>query len=181
MRDPFGALREGSSAENPPPRFVLELYRRLEREFGTLTPNARAGTQPVTGSITRVHAAAPCLVVPDIASAIDFYETAFGAVGVERHRLPDGSLVYAAFRLGAARFGVAEEDPPWNRSPGSLGGSAVPIDLDVDDADAFVDRAVGEGAEILIPVADHTYGRGGRLADPFGHLWIVSSPVKKTP
>ena len=31
-------------------------------------------------------------------------------------------------------------------------------------------------AKLLIPVADQFYGdRSGRLADPFGHLWIVAT------
>jgi len=39
-----------------------------------------------------------------------------------------------------------------------------------------VKRAVAGGAKLLIPVADQFYGdRSGRLADPFGHLWIVST------
>jgi PhnB protein len=177
MSDPFDALRQESPAENPPPRFVLELHRRLERELGAVSPDTEPGPQPVPDPTTRVRTAAPCLVVPDIAAAIDFYVTAFGAAGVERHRLPDGSLVYAEFRLGAVRLGVADEEPPWNRSPHSLGGSAVPIDLAVGDADAFVDRAVTAGAEVVIPVADAFHGRAGRLADPFGHLWIVSGPL----
>ena len=167
MSDPFGVLRRESSAENPPPRFVLELYRRLEREFGG--PAGQAAP-------TRVHAAEPCLVVPDITVAIDFYVTAFGAAGVERHHMPDGSLVYAEFGLGATRLGVAGEDPPWNRSPRALGGSAVPIDILVENTDTFVRRAVDAGAEVVIPVADHVHGRAGRLADPFGHLWIVTQP-----
>jgi len=26
-------------------------------------------------------------------------------------------------------------------------------------------------------VADRSHGRAGRLADPFGHLWIISVPL----
>ncbi|HZC26198.1 MAG TPA: VOC family protein, partial [Actinopolymorphaceae bacterium] len=96
----------------------------------------------------------------------------------------DGLVVYAEFRLGDTRLGVADEDPagsePYvNRSPRALGGSAVPIDLAVDDTDAFVDHAVAAGADIVIPVGDHSHGRAARLADPFGHLWIVSSPLRQ--
>lgn len=158
-----------SSPENPRPAFVLELARRIEQQLGT---------EPAP-----VNTAVPCLVVADIDAALGFYESAFGARGVQRHRLPDGPLVYAEFRLGSTRLGVAGEDrearpgPHLNRSPRTLGGSAVPIDLAVDDTDAFVDRAVRAGAEIVIPVGDHSHGRSGRLSDPFGHLWIVSSPL----
>ena len=35
----------------------------------------------------------------------------------------------------------------------------------------------GRRASVIFPVADQPYGeRGGRLADPFGHLWMIASP-----
>ena len=50
------------------------------------------------------------------------------------------------------------------------------IALYVEDVDEVVKRAVAAGAKVLIPVADQFYGdRSGRLADPFGHVWIVST------
>ena len=31
------------------------------------------------------------------------------------------------------------------------------------------------GATVVFPVADHDYGdRAGRLADPFGHQWMIA-------
>ncbi|TAK23877.1 MAG: VOC family protein [Chloroflexota bacterium] len=125
--------------------------------------------------MTRAIGAVPALVVLDIEASIRFYESAFAATDFERHYIPDGSLVYASFMLGNARIGVTVEDGRWNRSPHSLGGSPVPIDLEVDDADAFIDQARNAGAEILIAVADHAYGRSGRIVDPFGHVWIITS------
>jgi len=166
MTDPLDVLRADAPAENPPPRFVLELAQRMEREFFDQADQVQAGV--------------PCLVVTDISAAIDFYASAFGAVDIERHRIPDGTIVYAEFRLGAFRCGVAGEEPPYNRSPHMLGGSTVPIDLRVPDVDAFAARAVAAGARVVIPVDDHTYGRSGRLGDPFGHHWIVSTPPRPT-
>lgn len=49
--------------------------------------------------------------------------------------------------------------------------------LDVDDADALGDAMVAAGATVVYPIQDWDYGsRGGRLADPFGHLWMISQP-----
>jgi PhnB protein len=63
-----------------------------------------------------------------------------------------------------------------HRSPQSLGGSAVPIELYVEDVDAVAERAIAAGAKVIFPVADQFYGdRSGRLRDPFGHIWIVSA------
>jgi PhnB protein len=161
VRDPFDALRHESHAENPPPRFVLDLYRQL---FGQ-------GAQTMT-----IRTAVPCLVVPEIEAALAFYEKAFGAANVERHHTPDGTLVYASFGLGDARAGLAGAEGEHNRSPRQLGGSPVPIDLDVSDVDTFFARAVEAGAEVIFPVGDYGYGRGGRLSDPFGHIWIITTP-----
>lgn len=37
-------------------------------------------------------------------------------------------------------------------------------------------RAAKAGAELVTPIADQFYGdRSGRLRDPFGHLWIIST------
>lgn len=89
--------------------------------------------------------ATPYLMVGDAASAIEFYKKA--------------------------------EFPEWgNRSPESLGGSPVIIHLYVPDVDALAARAIAAGAKLLIPVADQFYGdRSGRLADPFGHVWIIAT------
>jgi len=52
----------------------------------------------------------------------------------------------------------------------------VKIHLYVEDVDAVASRAVEAGAKILIPVADQFYGdRSGRIEDPFGHIWIIST------
>ena len=52
------------------------------------------------------------------------------------------------------------------------------INLQVDDPDAVAERAVAEGATIVFPIADQPYGlRQGRLADPFGHHWLIGRPL----
>ncbi len=39
--------------------------------------------------------------------------------------------------------------------------------------------AVAAGAKVVYPISDQFYGdRSGRLADPFGHLWIVSTHIE---
>jgi PhnB protein len=42
--------------------------------------------------------------------------------------------------------------------------------------DAVAERAVAAGGKMVIPVSDQFYGdRSGRLQDPFGHLWMIST------
>jgi PhnB protein len=122
----------------------------------------------------------PFLTVRDAASAIAFYERAFGAREVERFTAPSGQIV-AELSIDGAQFFVVDENPEaFNLSPDSLGGTSVRIDLFVDDPDGTAEQAVAAGAEILFPVADQPYGlRQGRVQDPFGHHWLVSKPLSE--
>jgi PhnB protein len=48
----------------------------------------------------------------------------------------------------------------------------------VDDADAVGAAFVRGGARVVYPIRDQGYGsRGGRLEDPFGHLWMISQQL----
>ncbi len=123
------------------------------------------------------HAITPSLIVKDPAEAIDFYKTIFGAKEVERLEMPDGSIAHAEVLIGDSRIMLSPESAQWgNKSPQTLGGSPVTVHLYVRDVDKVVSRAIDAGAKILIPVADQFYGdRSGRIADPFGHIWIIST------
>lgn len=120
----------------------------------------------------------PRLVVSDGARAIDFYVAALGAEEVTRHTDPDGKIVHAELRIGGATVAVKDEgdgDP----APPTLGGSPVIMALDVLDADAVGEAMTRAGATVVYPIQDWSYGsRGGRLADPFGHLWMVSQQLE---
>jgi PhnB protein len=81
--------------------------------------------------------------------------------------------------VGDARFRVADEAPEAaNLSPDALGGTSVRLNLLVADPDGLVERAVARGATLIAPVADQSYGlRQGRVADPYGHHWLIGRPL----
>lgn len=57
-------------------------------------------------------------------------------------------------------------------------GAATALDLNRAAALGLAGRMVDAGARVVFPVDDHGYGYlDGRLADPFGHLWIVSQKL----
>ena len=120
----------------------------------------------------------PVLTVRRAREAVRFYIAAFGATEIDRNTYPDGRVV-AEMAVGDARFRVADEAPEaQNLSPQTLGGTTVRINLFVDDPDALAARAIAGGATQIAPVADQSYGlRQGRLADPFGHHWLVGRPL----
>jgi PhnB protein len=119
------------------------------------------------------------LTVRGADEAITFYSQAFGAEEVYRNSYPDGRIV-AELAVGDARFRVADEAPEAsNLSPETLGGTSVRINLFVEDPDSLVERAVQHGAVLVAPVTDQSYGlRQGRLADPWGHHWLIGRPLE---
>lgn len=124
--------------------------------------------------------ATPYLCCKGAAEAIEFYKKAFGAIEEMRMMQPDGRVGHAEVRIGRAAVMLADEYPEMGfRSPKTLGGSPVAMQLYVEDVDAFVGRAVEAGATLTRPVKDQFYGdRSGTLEDPFGHVWHVSSRIE---
>jgi PhnB protein len=122
----------------------------------------------------------PYLAVNDAAAAIEFYKTGFGATELMRLPGPDGKIGHAEVKIGNAIVMLADEHPDAGHiSPKSLGGSTVKLHMYVEDVDSFFENAVAAGAKVLISITDQFYGdRSGRLEDPFGHVWLVSTHIE---
>jgi PhnB protein len=123
------------------------------------------------------HTITPYLSIKGAAGAIDFYKKAFGATEVMRLAQPDGRVGHAELQLGDSRIMLADEFPEMDfRSPPSIGGTPVQLHMYVANVDAVVSRAVAAGAKLVRPVQDQFYGdRMGTVADPYGHVWHVST------
>lgn len=120
----------------------------------------------------------PRLVVRGAARAIDVYTEALGAECVERFATPEGKIVHAALSIRGTIFSIVDEDGTHSFAPEKPGASPVLLHLTVDDPDATAERLVAAGGKILIPIEDRFYGyREGRVADPFGHAWIMSRKI----
>jgi PhnB protein len=121
------------------------------------------------------------LVVRDAKAAIEFYKTVFGAKHLYSLTMPDGGIAHAEFKIGDALLMISDERPEWgNKSPKTLDGSPVTLNVMVDDPDATLAEAEKAGAKGIFPVADQFYGfRSGRFQDPYGHLWIVSKVLEE--
>jgi PhnB protein len=120
------------------------------------------------------------IFVRGAAQAIAFYKQAFGATELERYTEPSGKIVDANIRIGDSIISLAEESPEWgNYSPQSFGAATSIMTLNVEDADAVWNQAVSAGAKVIFPIDNQFYGyRQGRLEDPFGHLWIISTHIE---
>ena len=80
-------------------------------------------------------------------------------------------------RIGGGSLHLADEFPEMGvLAPPSIGGTAVVLSLQVDDAEAVFARAVAAGAEPRQPVQEMFWGDlHGQLDDPFGHRWNVAA------
>jgi PhnB protein len=115
---------------------------------------------------------APWLSVRDVARALAYYKSAFGAL--ERYRLDDdrGRPVVAQLAIGDADFWI-QGDPDISTSPD---GRPIRMILTVDDPDSVFRQALRAGATAIADVHDEHGWRTGRFADPFGHHWEVARP-----
>jgi PhnB protein len=122
----------------------------------------------------------PKLVVRGADDALQFYTRVFGARLVERYTSGD-VVVQAELALGEGRVLVKEEDEA-DPAPTTLGRPGVLLDVVTDDPDELAGIAQDNGAAVVFPVADQPYGaRGGRIRDPFGHEWLLQTPLSMTP
>lgn len=122
----------------------------------------------------------PQLWVDRGASAVAFYESAFGATVL--HKVGDGEDIVAQLAVAEAVFWVATPGSiPGRFSPRSIGGATGRTLLVVDDPDTMMGRALAAGATEESPVSDDHGWRLGRLVDPFGHAWEIGRPPPDWP
>ena len=115
------------------------------------------------------------------AEAIDFYERAFGATrAMEPFMAEDGKrIMHAHLKVNGGSV-MLNDDFPEYRGSAAGAPASVTLHLQVDDADAWFERALGAGASVVFPLDDQFWGdRYGQVCDPFGHTWSIGAPVKR--
>lgn len=120
----------------------------------------------------------PHICVKDARAAIEWYADVLGATQHgESYVMPDGSIGHAEVAVGDAMVMLAEgsgEVPV--QPPDAPSVFSHSLHVQVDDADAVVDRARGAGAAVEREPSDFPYGRMAVFVDPFGHRWMVNQP-----
>jgi PhnB protein len=124
----------------------------------------------------------PRLVCRDPASAIDFCAGTFDAIELGRRSGPDGTVAHALMTIGPAMIMIEAEWPTLpSRAPKQDGTSPVVIFVYVQNVDGTIERAVGHGAQVLIPAQNQFWGdRIAWIMDPSGHVWTVATRVEET-
>lgn len=124
----------------------------------------------------------PYLIVSDGAAALDFYTRAFGAEVLIQLPGPGGEgLLHAELKLGDSIVMLADErgGPTTGRAPRGSSPTGFSLHLYVEDVDRLFRRAVDAGCKVVMPLYDAFWGdRYGKVQDPFGHAWSLSSRVR---
>lgn len=112
--------------------------------------------------------------------AIDFYVAAFEAKEAMRIPADDGKrLMHAHLTINHGALMLADDFPEYRGGTPAGAPAGVTLHLQVDDADAWFERAVASGGDVRMPLADMFWGdRYGQLADPFGHVWAIAAPIR---
>ncbi|MGW4507688.1 VOC family protein [Streptomyces sp. NPDC004436] len=115
---------------------------------------------------------APWVVTDDTGALLDFVAAAFGGEELSRVPVEDGTIGHGEIRVGDTVVLAFDRRPDWPVMPSLLR-------VYVPDADTAVAAAVEHGAQVITECADSAWGdRGGRVRDPFGNIWWVTSRVE---
>lgn len=124
----------------------------------------------------------PALRYRDAATAIEWLCKAFGFEKKAAYPNPDGTIAHAelTFGNGMVMVGSVVNNTPYSkllRQPDEIGRAETQSPcLVVSDCDAIYKSAKAAGAEMVIDIADMSYGgRAFTCRDPEGHLWNVGS------
>ncbi|XP_075492022.1 uncharacterized protein At5g48480 [Primulina tabacum] len=134
----------------------------------------------------------PWLVMeaPQANDAILFYKEAFGAEEVNRVNHPKRKaeqelplVISAELKIGSSSIVVSDlTDDYFEPVKTAVTGSV--FCLETEDVEAALSKAVTAGAVAdgeVSEVEDACFGgRVGKVKDPYGNVWVICSPSKKT-
>lgn len=125
------------------------------------------------------NAVIPALAFQGADAAIKWYVNVFSAKEKMRMDNPDKTVAHAEITIGGDVIMIAEENLQYNTSPQTLKGNSVNLCVYVPDVDGVMKKAVDNGAKQIMAAEDQFYGdRSGRIEDPFGYKWIISTHVR---
>ncbi len=125
------------------------------------------------------NAVMPALAFKNAAEAIEWYKEIFSAEERMIMKDQDGGIAHAELAIQDSVIMLSNEYPKYNKTPQTLGGNSINLSVYVPDVDSSLQKAVEKGAKLLMPAEDQFYGdRSGRIEDPFGYIWIISTHVR---
>ncbi|WP_405614902.1 VOC family protein [Streptomyces sp. NBC_01511] len=115
---------------------------------------------------------APWVVTDDTGGFLDFVTQVFGGEELSRVATEDGLIGHAEIRVGDTIVMAFDRHADWPAMPSLL-------NVFVADVDKTFSQALEAGGRLVTSPADDAFGqRGGRMRDPFGNIWWVTSHVE---
>ena len=110
----------------------------------------------------------PWIIGQNTAGLMDFLARAFGAEDLGRMEV-GGRIGHAEMRIGSGVVMMFDAPEGWAPTPAF-------IRLFMPDAQSAFDAAVRAGAEVVTEPTMLAFGdKVGRVRDPFGNIWFVST------
>ena len=127
------------------------------------------------GTPTGYTSVAPWVVTADTGAFLDFVSDVFDGEELARVSTEDGSIGHGEIRVGDTVVLAFDRRPEWPAMPSLLR-------VFVPNADEAFAKSLAAGAEVVTELGDSAFGqRGGRIKDPFGNIWWVTSHVEDVP
>lgn len=115
------------------------------------------------------QAVMPYLMLPDAAKFIDFTKAVFNASpGMQRLRDDGNTIMHAEINIGGSTIMFADATAQWTPQTANMF-------VYVDNADATFQKALDNGATVVMDLSDQDYGRTCGVSDPFGNVWWITS------
>jgi uncharacterized glyoxalase superfamily protein PhnB len=173
--DPLRDLRPDRT-EYAEPNDPWALAREKERLMSTIEPQTAPRTSQPMPSIY------PRLAYNDENAALDFLTRAFGFVERREARMDAddkwGMLAWLEYGDGVVMIGRSEHEIHGLYSPQGRDGATCMMNVHVDNVDAHYERAVREGARVVMELNNAFYGyRRYEALDPEGHRWHFAEPL----
>jgi uncharacterized glyoxalase superfamily protein PhnB len=149
------------------PAAAADSCQTLASRIGDSTKAQSAAAAEVKGGVIAY------LQVDGAMRAADFYQRAFGAVTAFAHPVDgQGRTMHVHLHINGSSVMLSDAFPEHGCALQSPQG--FNLTLMVDDIDAWWQRAVDAGAEVVMPVSEMFWGdRYGQLRDPFGVVWAL--------
>ena len=172
---------------------ALSISCKNEKPSPTKTEETSAKSEPAKQSAETkpkvkaipdgYHTITPTIHVKNVKDAVDFYTKAFGANLMYSMPGFDGkSWMHAQVKIDDSMLMIGAEHEGQSHSPESAGGVTGSINIHTKDASALAESAVAAGATLVVPVELQFWGDDwGRVKDPFGHLWDISTQKIQVP
>lgn len=118
------------------------------------------------------HSVTPYITVPDVKTALEFVQRAFGAKQVEAAPDPGGTIRHADVLIGDSHVMFGQASEQWPARPGTLY-------LYTENVDELYRRAMEAGGTSLREPTNEFYGdRSAGVADSQGNQWWMATHVE---